>query len=167
VEPTFALGGPLDFSVAHMFQSPGFPESLYEQRVTEDASSSFSGGRSGVDLVYVLSNLRITGTTAGSTPSHHFATVATVERLFVTSIELMRLRKVSELLRKQLLFQYSTFWTDSPWYHEKNLHYTNQLKLWEEVHSVSVGVQRCLSPSLTARLRSQQVEQSIWRIACW
>jgi hypothetical protein len=57
-------------------------------------------------LLWLVTNpTRFVDETGTYSPSEHLGTVLTVERIFVTAVEIMRLRTKDEVLRKILLFQ--------------------------------------------------------------
>jgi hypothetical protein len=165
---SLSWGSPLDSTAGHMFQAPAMPEPLHDPTESAEDREAFLlwWGEHVSDLVYVLSNLGYYRNEADEyRPERQFATVGSVERLFVTSIELMRLRKVSELLRKQLLFQVLHILDGlGLGNHEKNLHYTKQLASWHEVKaSLPLGPQRCLTPLIEGGFEAlRRVEETIW-----
>ena len=161
-------GGPLDTLKGSMYEAPTIPDPPHQP--VESLADREEFLLWWVDrvstLIHILSDLTLYRDEHGEyRPERHFSTVLTVERLFVSALELMRLRTVSELLRKHLLFDLlDILHGHDLGDHEKNLQYTKQLAAWHEVESrLSPGVQRCIAPLVNGAFEALRgVEDGIW-----
>lgn len=78
----------------------------------------------------------------------HLGTVLTVERLFVSAVEIMRLRTKDDFLRKVLIFDVLDLLDGQGLgNHEKNLDHTKEVQRWFDLRAaLPLPVVRCLSP---------------------
>jgi hypothetical protein len=146
-------GSPLDTVAGHakQMERAGVPAPPWEpEESQEDREALFSwwADRVGV-LMAFLSDFTIFRDEEGSySPSAHLGTVLTVERLFVTAVEMMRIRTKNEWLRKLLFFDVLDLLEgQGVGTYEQNLHLTRQRKAWSEAREVlPISVVRCLRP---------------------
>lgn len=118
------------------------------------------------DLVCIISDpTRHTDREGSYEPSLHVGTTLTIERIFVTAVEIMRLKTKGEVLRKILFFQLLDLLEGHGMgNYTKNLSYRTQYVQWTSLReTLPEPVFRCLSPIIESAFKAlQSVEEGFW-----
>jgi hypothetical protein len=98
-------------------------------------------------------------------PNKHFGAILTLERLMVTAVEIIRLRRHGEFLRTLLLFDFLDLLEGHGMgTYEQNLHLTKQAALWNDlVPSLPNEVKRCVRPLVDGGFEALlKVDDGLW-----
>ena len=111
------------------------------------------------DLVCIISDPTRHADREGSyEPSVHVGTTLTVERIFITAVEIMRLKTKGEVLRKILFFQLLDLLAGHGMGdYTKNLNYRTQYEEWARLRiTLPEPVLKCLSPIIEGAFKALQ-----------
>lgn len=163
-------GSPLDAMAryAGQMQAPTFPPSVWaasESQADREELLRWWAERVGALTAFLGDFSYFRDNTDSYSPSVHLGTVLTVERLFVTAVEMMRIRKQNEWLRKLLLFDVLDLLEGhGAGRFEQNLDLSRQRKEWTAaMNQLPGGVLRCLRPLIDGALAAlEDLASSLW-----
>ncbi|HUW77501.1 MAG TPA: hypothetical protein VMV52_01975 [Candidatus Nanopelagicaceae bacterium] len=119
------------------------------------------------ELLWLVTNpTRFVDATGTYSPNEHLGTVLTVERIFVTAVEIMRLRTRDEVLRKILLFQLLDLLEGHGMGNfVDNLHHDKQRALWSAMKpGLPEPVTRAIEPVIDGAFQAlKSIEEEFWR----
>jgi hypothetical protein len=161
-------GSPLDPYKGRMYEGVGVPTPPREPIETQETREQFMAWwtEKTEGLLNLLADFtRYRDEQGNYRPELHFGTVLTVERLFVSALELMRLKTQGEMVRILLLFDVLDLLDGHGLgNHEKNLHYTRQHTDWTVLRqTLPPAVDRCLSELIEGGFEALlEVDQTLW-----